>query len=539
MKKIYYNGEFITLENNNIENIEAILIEDDIIKKVGSKEEIMHFKDFSTEVIDLKGKTIMPAFIDSHSHFIAVANKYLQVSLEECSSIEEVQEKLLKYKLENNIENNKWIIADGYDNNNFFDKKHITKKQIDDILPNNPVVIKNKSGHSGVINTKGLKILNIDVNTPNPAGGIIGKENNELTGYLEENAFIENIKKVPMPNLKDIIKAVKKAEKEYFSYGITTAQEGFMAKELTSIYKEIIRENNLKIDIIVYIEKDIIKNMKNEFSKNFKKYYNHIKIQGIKIFLDGSPQAKTAWMRTPYESEKEYCGYGTMNDKDVENALEQAYNEKIQILAHCNGDMAAKQYLESIDKVNKKIHDNIGKIRPVLIHGQLLGIDQLPLIKKLEVIPSFFIAHVYYFGDIHTKNLGIERASKISPAKSSLDNEILFTFHQDSPVINPNMFETIWCSVSRITKNGKILGKDEKINVIDAIKAVTINGAYQYFEEDIKGSIKEGKKADLIIIDKNPLKIDMSEIRNIKVLETIKNGETVYKNKKVDINVKR
>lgn len=532
MKKIYYNGEFITLENNNIENIEAILIEDDIIKKVGSKEEIMHFKDFSTEVIDLKGKTIMPAFIDSHSHFIAVANKYLQVSLEECSSIEEVQEKLLKYKLENNIENNKWIIADGYDNNNFFDKKHITKKQIDDILPNNPVVIKNKSGHSGVINTKGLKILNIDVNTPNPAGGIIGKENNELTGYLEENAFIENIKKVPMPNLKDIIKAVKKAEKEYFSYGITTAQEGFMAKELTSIYKEIIRENNLKIDIIVYIEKDIIKNIKNEFSKNFKKYYNHIKIQGIKIFLDGSPQAKTAWMRTPYESEKEYCGYGTMNDKDVENALEQAYNEKIQILAHCNGDMAAKQYLESIDKVNKKIHDNIGKIRPVLIHGQLLGIDQLPLIKKLEVIPSFFIAHVYYFGDIHTKNFGIERASKISPAKSSLDNEILFTFHQDSPVINPNMFETIWCSVSRITKNGKILGKDEKINVIDAIKAVTINGAYQYFEEDIKGSIKEGKKADLIIIDKNPLKIDMSEIKNIKVLETIKNGETVYKNKK-------
>lgn len=526
MKKIYYNGEFITLENNNIE---AILIEDSIIKKVGSKEEIMHFKDLSTEIIDLNGKTMMPAFIDSHSHFIAVANKYLQASLEGCNSIKEVQEKLLKYKLENNIENNKWIVADGYDNNNFLDKKHITKKQIDDVLPNNPVAIKNKSGHSGVINTKGLKILNIDVNTPNPEGGIIGKENNELTGYLEENAFIENIKKVPMPNLTDIIKAVSKAEKEYFSYGITTAQEGFMAKELTSIYKEIIKENNLKIDIIAYTEKDILNNIKNEFNQNFKKYYNHIKIQGIKIFLDGSPQAKTAWMRTPYSDKKEYYGYGTMNDKDVENALEIAYNEKIQILAHCNGDRAAKQYLDSIEKVNEKTNDNLSKIRPVLIHGQLLGIDQLQLIKKLGVIPSYFIAHVYYFGDIHTKNFGLKRASKISPAKSSLDNQILFTFHQDSPVINPNMFETIWCSISRTTKNGRILGEDERINIIDAIKAVTINGAYQYFEEDIKGSIKEGKKADLIIIDKNPLKIDVSEIKNIKVLETIKNGETVYK----------
>ena len=145
------------------------------------------------------------------------------------------------------------------------------------------------------------------------------------------------------------------------------------------------------------------------------------------------------------------------------------------------------------------------------------------------MIPSYFIAHTYYWGDIHIENFGLERARKISPAKSTLDKNILFTFHQDSPIINPNMFETIMCATERKTRNDRILGEEERIDVLNAIKAVTINAAYQYFEENEKGTIKEGKKADLIIIDKNPLKVDKKEIKNIKILETMKNGEVLYK----------
>ena len=131
--------------------------------------------------------------------------------------------------------------------------------------------------------------------------------------------------------------------------------------------------------------------------------------------------------------------------------------------------------------------------------------------KKCDIIPSFFVAHTYYWGDTHIKNFGLERANKISPLKSSLDKNIIFTLHQDSPVIEPNMFETIWCAVNRKTKSGITLGEDEQISVLDGIKAVTINGAYQYFEEDIKGSIKEEKLANLVIVDKNPLKIPKEE----------------------------
>ena len=158
-----------------------------------------------------------------------------------------------------------------------------------------------------------------------------------------------------------------------------------------------------------------------------------------------------------------------------------------------------------------------------------MGLDQLPEVKKLGMIPSFFVAHVYHWGNIHVQNFGLERASQISPAKAALDLGIKFTFHQDAPVIEPNMLETIWIACNRKMKDGKVLGEEQRIPVLAAIEAVTKNAAYQYFEEDIKGTIKENKLADLVILDKNPLKVDVDDIRNIKVLETFKEGNSIYK----------
>ena len=522
MRKIYFNGDFITLEK---ETVEAILIDNGIIKKVGTKEEILNCKDENTELIDLNRKTMMPAFIDSHSHFFAVANNLHQVSLNDCTDHIKIQEKLKKYKIDNNIGKDKWIIANGYDNNNFKDTKHITKKEIDEILPDNPVVIHHQSGHSGILNSKALEIIGINEKTPDPAGGRIGKDKNELNGYLEENAFIENIKKIPMPTLDELIENANKAQLKYASYGITTVQEGCLVKELISIYDKLIKCNKIFLDIIAYIDLNSEKEIKEKLGYSIGKYEKGFKIAGYKIFLDGSPQARTAWMRTPYIDDNNYYGYGLMDDILVKKAICKAIDDNLQIIAHCNGDKAAEQFIMSIKNVGKLL----AKKRPVLIHGQLLGIDQLKDIKELGIIPSFFISHIYYWGDVHVKNFGIERAKQISPAKSSIKENILFTLHQDSPVIEPNMFETIWCAVNRKTKKGEILGAKERIEVIDVIKAVTINAAYQYFEEDKKGSIKEGKIADLIIVSRNPLKIDKDDIKYIEVLETIKNGKTIYK----------
>ncbi len=520
MKKIYFNGNFITLEDNK--PVQAILVENGIIKKVGTNAEIITHQN-DTEMVDLNGNTIMPAFIDSHSHFMAVANEFLQVSLKDCRNFEEIKSTLLGYKSKNNIEAGKWIKANGYDKNNLIENSNITKKELDIIFPDNPVVIQHQSGHNGIMNSLALKQIGITDDTEAPEGGIIEKIAGSTTGYLEENAFIQSLKKVPLPTIEDLKNAVKKAEFKYASYGITTVQEGFFTKELIDIYHEIISKNELNLDVIGYLDRYIIEDAKKKFPNNIKKYYNHFKINGIKIFLDGSPQARTAWMRTPYIDDANYYGYGTMSNVEVEQAIRLAFAENLQILAHCNGDRAAEQYINALQNIKE-----INKVRPVLIHGQLLGIDQLDKVKELGIIPSFFVAHTYYWGDVHVKNFGIERASSISPAGSSKKRDIIFTLHQDSPVIEPNMLETIWCAVNRVTKSGKVLGNSEKIDVIDAVKAVTINSAYQYFEENEKGSIKEGKKADLVILNKNPFTVEKEDIKDIKILETIKDGRTVY-----------
>lgn len=525
MKKIYYNGSIITMENNKI--VDTVLIEDDLIKSVGLKEEIIK-NNADAQLIDLNGKTMLPAFIDAHSHFSATANSFLQVSLEETTSVEEIIKRINSFIEINNMKENQWIVGKGYDHNDFINKKHPTCFQLDNVKGNFPIIIQHKSGHAGVFNSKGLELMDININTKSPSGGVIGKDKDKLTGYIEENAFMKYLKKIPMASGEELFNAFCMAQERYLSYGITTVQEGMMVSQVAPLYEALIDKKIINLDVVGYSAVDSVEIFKDKFSKSIKKYDNNFKVGGYKIFLDGSPQARTAWMRKPYLNDEMYLGYGTMEFKDVCDAVREAAKNNMQILAHCNGDAAAKQYIDAIDKIKNEGYDVAG-IRPVMIHAQFLDRDQLDKVKELGIIPSFFVAHVYYWGDVHISNFGLDRASRISLSASSLKKDIKFTFHQDSPVIEPNMIETIHVSVNRVTKKGISLGKDERIPVYEALKAVTINAAYQYFEEDKKGSIEVGKKADFVILDKNPLEIPIENIKEIKVVETIKDGNTLYR----------
>ena len=525
MKKIYYNGSIITMEEANIE--EAVLVDDDKIVAVGSVNDLLS-NDDNIEKIDLEGKTMLPAFIDAHSHFSATASSFLQVPLEEAISVEEIVDMINSFIEKNKIEEGKWIVGNGYDHNNFKGKKHPTANELDKVKGNYPIMIQHKSGHAGVVNTRAIEVLDITVDTEAPAGGEIGKVDGKLTGYLEENAFIEYLKKVPMGAAEDLFKAYGKAQEKYLSYGITTIQEGMMVSQIVPMYKVLTQNNMLNLDVVGYSATYAMKDFFKEFPEAIKEYYKNFKVGGYKIFLDGSPQARTAWMKKSYLGEVEHYGYGTLEFKDVCDAVREATKNNIQIIAHCNGDAAAQQYIDAIETIKNEGLD-VAKIRPVMIHAQFLDRDQLDKVKELGIMPSFFVAHVYHWGDIHIENFGLERASKISLTKSSLDKGIKFSFHQDSPVIEPNMIETIHIAANRITKAGILLGEEERISVYEALKAITINAAYQYFEEDSKGSIKVGKNADFVILDKNPLEVDITKIKDIKVLETIKNGKSVYK----------
>lgn len=482
--------------------------------------------DSSTRFVDLRGATMLPAFLDPHSHFSGYAMAQLQVPLEEAVSFGEIVEKIKAFITAQHIPAGAWIIGKGYDHNQLAEHAHPTAAVLDQAAPDNPVMIQHQSGHMGVFNTTALRLLCVTAQTSSPSGGRIAVENGTPTGYMEENAFIEYQKKVPVPSAKDLMDAYISAQDKYASYGITTVQEGMLVSQLVPLYQMLTQNRLLKLDVVGYADAKDAKSLLPALADCRMVYKNHFKLGGLKIFLDGSPQGRTAWMRAPYENSPDYCGYNTLTDEQVTDFVRLAASESLQLLAHCNGDAAATQYLRACAQVESEGLP-LNEIRPVLVHGQLLGPDQLPEVKRLGIIPSFFAAHVYHWGDVHIQNFGFKRASHISPAASALANGVPFTFHQDTPVIEPDIMETIWCSVNRLTKSGVRLDA-EAIPVMDALKAVTINAAYQYFEEDEKGSIAPGKRADFVILDKNPLTVSTMELKNIKVLQTIKDGEIIY-----------
>lgn len=523
MKTLFYGGRILTMEEPMY--AEAVLAENGIIRAVGSLDALKAAAG-DCEMVDLHGAVMLPGFIDAHSHFFQVAASLLQVSVDGCDSAEKIGTRIQAFIAEKNIAPGQWVNVRDYDNNLMPGLKNPTLEQLNAYAPHNPLVIHHKSGHMGLMNALALDALGITAETPSPEGGRIEIVDGKLTGYLEENAFIENIKRMPMPSFQELLASFDDAQKKYASYGITTVQDGMVAKPMLPMFEQLLNLDKLFLDVKLYAGLDSYEDVKAMLKKYPKN--RHMQCGGLKIFLDGSPQGRTAWMRTPYEGTPDYCGYGTQTDEAVESAFRMAAEENTQIIAHCNGDGASEQFLRCMEHVQKD-YPQFKKLRPVIIHGQLLGLDQLPRVKALEVMVSFFVAHVYHWGDVHIRNFGMERASQISPTHSALEAGIPFTFHQDAPVIEPNMLETIWCAVNRQTKVGVTLGQQEKISVLDALKAITINGAYQYFEEHKKGSITAGKMADFVVLDRDPLAVQPEELRDLKVLATYKNGNCIYR----------
>lgn len=519
---IYYHGTILTMEEEQ-PTAEAILTENGKIKKIGSFSEIKEGKKQGTKMVDLEGHTLMPAFLDAHSHITAYASTLSAVNLQDATCFAEIVEKMKTYIKKTKPKKGQWIIGFGYDQNALKEKDHPNKQVLDQITKEFPLTIAHASGHMGVFNSKALALAAIDTEKENPQGGIIGREEDGMTpnGYLEENAFMSASSIIPESTMEQRKKWMEMAQKDYLKYGITTAQDGLTKGEEWSLLKTMAEENKLEIDIVSYLDQKNHAGLVEENPKYDGKYDNHLKIGGYKIFLDGSPQGRTAWLTQPYKNgEKGYCGYPIYEKEQVSAFIRQALEEKRQLLAHCNGDAACEQYISCLEEVSNSQNN-----RFVMIHAQMVRPDQLKRMKKLEMIPSFFIAHVFQWGDIHLINLGKERAEQISPAKTAEELGLVYTFHQDTPVLLPDMMKTIWCAVNRVTKEGVLLGKKEQLTVIEALKAVTINTAYQYFEEKEKGSLKIGKNADFVILNKNPLESDPMALKEIQILQTIKNGK--------------
>ena len=525
MKKIYFGGPIRTMTDGEMPY--AVLTEDGKITALLNAAQAAAVTD--AQPVDLGGRTLLPGFIDAHSHFSGVAAELMQIDLDGCTSVEAIQSRITTWIDQNRPEAGGWITCAGYDHNDLPEARNITRWELDAVSAGHPLVVKHKSGHMGVFNSLALEMLGVDENTPCPSGGTMGRTaEGQLNGYMEEAAMSALTRRMPPIDLQVYMECMAKAQQIYFSYGITTAQEGAIRNILPQLYAQAIREKMFDIELIGYSDLRSMEAVETHLQGSLRDYDGNFRVGGYKIFLDGSPQGRTAWMRKPYlGGDPDYVGYPMMEDEAVYAAVRRACMEKRQILAHCNGDMACEQFLCACERVQAEGYD-IAAIRPVMVHCQLLGADQIGRAKALGMILSFFVAHVWHWGDVHVRNFGPERGEQISPVALAVELGIPYTFHQDAPVIKPDMLETLWCAVNRRSKSGRVLGPALAVSAEDALRAVTVNAAWQYGEEGKKGILAPGMAADFVILDRDPMAVPPEELRDLKVCMTIKKDKVVY-----------
>ena len=536
---LYYGGDIITMSGDEPSYAESIVTNMDSIVFVGTLSEAEELFP-SSKKTNLKGTTLLPGFIDAHAHFAGFPSQSIGAQIlpppdAGANNIEALIQTLKDWSTPENIELTGWIFGMGFDDSVLEEKRFPTKSDLDKVSTEHPVMIIHISGHFCVVNSKGLELLNITAATPNPEGGLIRRISGtkEPNGVLEELAAIPYMPVVLGPKSEEAVEAFLIAGQNMaLSYGYTTVQEGRAMKNSHLFLEHAANTKFLKLDVVSYIDYSIADSLLKSdwYSSSYK---NHYRIGGVKLTLDGSPQGRTAWRTQPYlippdGAEEGYLGYPAIPlDEDVEKIYESAFQNNWQILTHANGDAAMDQMIRTLRKVTTK-YGNENR-RDVLIHGQYVREDQLDEFKDLNIIASLFPLHTFYWGDWHKDIIGDSLGNKISPTRTALNKGLRISIHTDAPVALPNLMRVIWTATSRVSRSGKIIGENERLTPYEALKCITEWSAYQHFEEDRKGTLEVGKIADLVILNENPLKSELDDIKDILVIETIKEGITVYK----------
>lgn len=541
---IYFNGDIITMEGDSPQYAEAVVEQDGKIAFVGSLKDAENMFTSSSKY-NLEGKTMLPGFIDGHGHIYNVgllsglAANILPAPDGPGTNFDEMVEAVKAWvnteKGEFIINKFGMIIANGYDDSQLEERAHPTKEVLDRISTDLPVVLIHQSGHLACVNSKALEVFGLTKDSPNVEGGLMRRnQNGEPNGILEEAAFFNPVMPIVGKADEEVqMRCVQSGQEEYAKFGYTTAQDGRSTIDVTTALSKAAETGKLFIDVVAY--PDIIWNkdaMNSVYYTKDKSYQNHYRIGGVKLTLDGSPQGKTAWLSKCYHANPEgqegcYKGYPILEDDKAIEYITMAFENDWQIMCHTNGDAAIDQFIKgvqaAVNTTDKQDH------RSVLIHGQTLRKDQIPSLTGLDIYPSLFPMHTYYWGDWHRESvLGEERAAYISPARDVIDAGRTITSHHDAPVTFPNSLRVLDATVNRVTRSGFILGPDQRITVYEGLKSLTDWAAIQHFEENTKGTLATGKLADFVILDKNPLKIDPMHIHEITVIQTIKEGKTVY-----------
>ncbi len=532
---IISGGPIVTMEGDLPTTAEAIVIDEGKIIFVGSKADAMKQKVDGTVEKDLAGKTLMPGFIDGHAHGQQFGTQAIGANLlappdGEVNTVDDIVAKLKTFAAGPDVKRTGWIFGVGYDDALL--GRHPTRADLDKVSTTVPVMATHISGHFAAVNTLGLKMIGYDATSKNPEGGVIRREADGKTpnGVLEELAamphMVKSLAPVDQDGRDDFLKRGMEMAK---SYGYTTVNEGRMFGNMHKEMENAASRGLLDIDFTGWMDYS----NKAEIDRSFASTYtNRYRLAGLKITLDGSPQGRTAWRTVAYlvppDGQKPgYKGYPAIPDTaQVQAYLDEAYAKGWPVKVHANGDAAIDQLFAALRPVVAKYGVKPGQT--ILIHGQFIRADQIPELKKLGIFPSMFPMHTFYWGDWYPVIIGPEKAETISPMRSILNTGLHATSHTDAPVALPNLMQVVWATVNRTSRSGAIRGPNERVTPYEAMKMITIWGAEQFGEADSKGSIKEGKRADLVVLSDNPVTMDPAKINQVQVLETIKDGKSVW-----------
>jgi len=534
---IYVNGIVLTMDEQNTV-AQAAAVKGDRILAVGTDEDVRVYADDGTRIIDLKGKTLLPGFIDGHGHFPEWGRKYLHYvdlsgpPMGTIEGIDDVIEALLEKASE--TPKGKWVVGVGYDHGQFKENRHPDRYDLDNVSPDHPVLAIHVSFHLGAANSVALEMAGISKDTPQPDGGIIQKnpETGEPNGVFEEFSALDLVRGlIPALTEEQNFEVIDTAAKEYLRVGVTTAQNGYAKLAELDLFEIAAASDRLTIRVVVWPSWEQALAIK-EGRRPFNVSSNDNLIKGAaKIFADGSIPGYTGYLslpyHTPYEGDAEYRGYPIYPREELSKMVKKLHSAGLQIAIHGNGDAAIDDILYAYGEAQKDCpRDNT---RHLVVHSQTARIDQLNEMARLGVSPTFYTLHTYYWGDRHRDiYLGPERAMQISPARSAADRGLRYTIHCDTPVVPITPLLMVWAAVNRISSSGKQIGPEERVTPLEALRATTIDAAWQCFQEDRLGSIEPGKLADIVILSANPLD-DPEGIRDIEVLETIVGGKAMYR----------
>ncbi|BAX93141.1 amidohydrolase [Mycobacterium shigaense] len=549
---IYRNGPIVTMVDGR-RQVEAVAVASGRILAAGSEPDVMATRSDATRVVDLAGNTLMPSFIDAHGHFMNAPQVVKWANVQgvpagPVSTVADVIAVLQEHVRRLGLSPGDWVIGYGYDRSNLAEQRELTVDDLDPFFPDNPVLLIHSSNHGAVLNTAAFRKVGYDENTETPAGGVILRKTgtNVPAGLVMETAFLPIFANMPKASERERLDTLDAAQQIYARVGVTTCQEGATNAADLLFLRKAAGEGLLYLDIVslpfIFEIPEILKQWAPEFRGGpmelpedartaFGTYREHLKLQGIKLVLDGSPQGKTAFWTEPLLTagpggEQNWRGAPTLPPDVAKAAIAEIYGKGIQVFMHANGDAAIDLAIEGLRGAGARAGDGH---RPVVIHSQCMRPEQLDAYVELGVDPSFFTAHTFYWGDEHLANLGARRASFLSPMASAIAKGLHCSNHTDFSVTPMEPMRVMWSSIVRTSKKGTPIGPAERIDVWQALRSLTVEAAWQIFEEDLKGTIEPGKLADLVILDANPLAVETDALLDINVVETLKEGRTVYR----------